>query len=103
MIEQLEYLYLIDYAMLMLNFTLAAGWILATKFKIWRTCFAGYWVIVILLLLLQVKNFNIVSPEYWIIFHLFSLNAIVVFVLVYALYRMYRNKKFNRRKDDRAK
>lgn len=83
-----------------LSFTLTSGWLIATKHKMWKICFAGYWIVTGLFVLMLIRIFELVDHSLWLEFHLVSLNGFVFLVLGYGLVSIYKAKNQNRRKDD---
>lgn len=92
-----------EIAMLSLSFVLPMGWLIATKFKMWQYCFAGYWIVTTLLVLLCIRLSGIVSSSEWALFHLVTLNAIVFFVLAYSLTRIYKARNRKQRHSDKER
>jgi glycopeptide antibiotics resistance protein len=92
---------ILEVAIMSLSFVLPMGWLIATKYKMWHYCFAGYWIVTALLVLLITRVSELIEPTQWVLFHLVSLNGIVFFVLGYGLVRIYMARNRKQRNSDK--
>lgn len=92
-----------DFAVMSLSFVLPMGWLIVTRYRMWYYCFACYWIVTALLVLLIARLSGLIKPSDWALFHLISLNGIVFFVLVYGLIRIYKARHRKQRQSDKVR
>jgi len=90
------------YSFILLSITVPMGFVIATRFKLWKECFAGYIVIIAFLLLLIAKLSGLIPDGLWAGMHLLTLNIIVLFVIAYSLFKRHSNKSKKRRHYDKS-
>ena len=81
------------YSVLMIStIIISCSWVFATIHKIWKECFAGYFLLTsfMLVLILRTFNFNIIIS--WNEFYLYIVSFISIAIVLYSIWLRYLKK-----------